>query len=98
MATKYVVDTHALVWFLEGNPRLGANARMRLEDRNSELVVPLIVLAEACWMVEHGKTGIPTIGDFLGAIDTDPRMSVVPLDRTVLNKTLSLPAITEMHN
>jgi len=98
MATKYVVDTHALVWFLEGNPRLGANAKAVLENLDSELIVPVIVLSEACWMVEHGKTSIPTVGDFLSAVDADPRVTVVPLDRTVLNKTLALAAITELHD
>jgi PIN domain nuclease of toxin-antitoxin system len=29
---KYVVDTHALIWFLEGNPRLGAAAKTVLMD------------------------------------------------------------------
>jgi len=98
MATKYVVDTHALVWFLEGNPRLGANAKAVLEDLDSELIVPVIVLSEACWMIEHGKTSIPTVGDFLSAVDADPRVTVVPLDRAVLNKTLTLVAITELHD
>jgi len=27
MATKHIVDAHALIWYLEGNPRLGANAK-----------------------------------------------------------------------
>ena len=47
MATKYVVDTHALVWFLEGNPRLGSAARSVLSLPESELVLPIGVLAEA---------------------------------------------------
>jgi PIN domain nuclease of toxin-antitoxin system len=98
MATKYVVDTHALVWFLEGNPRLGANAKAILEDLNSELVLPVIVLSEACWMIEHGKTSIPTVHDFLSGVDADPRVTVVSLDRAVLNKTLTLAAITELHD
>jgi len=55
MATKYVVDTHALVWFLEGNPRLGANAKAVLEDLASELIVPVIVLSEAGWMIDTAK-------------------------------------------
>ena len=25
-------------------------------------------------MIEHGKTSIPTVGDFLNAMDTDPRV------------------------
>ena len=32
---KYVVDTHALVWFLEGNSRLGVNAKTVLADTES---------------------------------------------------------------
>lgn len=98
MATKYVVDTHALVWFLEGNQRLGKEAKATLEDANSELIVPLIALAEACWIIEHGRTSIPTVADFLAAVDADPRANVIPLDRSVLDKTLDMTAIEEMHD
>lgn len=79
MATRYVVDTHALIWFLEGNQRLGKDAKAVLEDANSELIVPLIALAEACWIIEHGRTSIP-------------------IDRSVLDKTLDMTAIEEMHD
>lgn len=92
------MDTHALVWFLEGNPRLGMNAKSVLDDPNSELVVPVIVLAEACFLVEHGRTGIPTVTDLLAAVDADPRVVVVPLDRAVLDKTLTMTPIVEMHD
>jgi len=98
MATKYVVDTHALVWFLEGNPRLGANAKAILESEDSELVVPVIALAEACWIIEHGRTSILAPADFLSAVDADPRVTVISLDRSVLDKTLAITAIEEMHD
>lgn len=98
MAMRHVVDTHALVWFLEGNPRLGARAKAVLEDVDSALVVPVIVLAEACWMIEHGKTSLPTPADLLAAVDADPRVVVVSLDRAVLDKTLTSTTITEMHD
>ena len=98
MATKHVVDTHAIVWFLEGNPRLGENARAILENADSELIIPLIALAEACWIIEHGRTSIPTVVDFLAAVDNDPRVNVIPLDRSILDKTLSIDLIDEMHD
>jgi PIN domain nuclease of toxin-antitoxin system len=31
---KYIVDTHALIWFLEGNSRLGENAKNVLSPTN----------------------------------------------------------------
>jgi PIN domain nuclease of toxin-antitoxin system len=64
---KYVVDTHALIWFLEGNQRLGANAKTILSDINSKLIFPAIVLAEAAWMVERGRTSIPSVTDLFAA-------------------------------
>ena len=98
MATKYVVDTHALVWFLEGNSRLGSRARAILEDRSSELIVPVIALSEACWMIEHGKTSIPTVDVFLRTLEADPRVVIVPFDRVILHRTLPLTEIEEMHD
>ena len=59
MTTRYVVDTHTLIWFLEENPRLSSQVKTILQDPESELVIPIIVLAEACWIIEHGKTSIP---------------------------------------
>ena len=98
MTTRYVVDTHALIWFLEENPRLGSQAKTILQDPKSALVIPIIVLAEACWMIEHGKTSIPGSSPFLDAVDADPRVSILPFERTVLNKSLSLTSVTEMHD
>jgi len=50
MAHKYIVDTHALVWFLEGNKRLSQPAKMIMAASDSEMVLPLIALAEAVTM------------------------------------------------
>jgi PIN domain nuclease of toxin-antitoxin system len=51
---KYVIDTHALIWFLEGNQRLGTQAQAILSNLESQLVLPAIALAEAAWIVEQG--------------------------------------------
>lgn len=39
---KYIVYTHALIWFMEGNPKLGIKAREILEDMESQLILPAI--------------------------------------------------------
>ena len=98
MTTRYVVDTHTLIWFLEENPRLGSQAKTLLQNPESALAIPIIVLAEACWMIEHGKTSIPGSRPFLDAVAADPRVCIIPLDQAVLNKTLSLTTVTEMHD
>lgn len=95
---KYVIDTHALIWFLEGNKRLGTQAQAILSHFNSQLVLPAIALAEAAWIVERGKTSIPSVNALFNAINSDSRIAVYPLDRTIINQTLSLLSIHEMHD
>ena len=50
-----VVDTHALVWFLEKNPRLSIAAHNALIDPNAKIVVPTIVLAEIKFLHARGR-------------------------------------------
>jgi PIN domain nuclease of toxin-antitoxin system len=56
MAHKHVLDTHALVWHLEGNPRLGPQAKKAIDDPLSNLILPIIALAEAAYLTFITKT------------------------------------------
>jgi PIN domain nuclease of toxin-antitoxin system len=98
MTNRYVVDAHALIWYLEGNSRLGAAARSALADPQNELFLPIIALAEACWIVEHGRARIPSVTHLLADIDADPRITLMPLDRVTLEVSLTLTGIGEMHD
>jgi len=95
---KYVIDTHALIWFLEGNARLGSNAKNILSEPTSKLVIPATALAEAVWIVEHGRTSIPSVVSLLTFVNADPRAYVYPLNKDVIEKTIGLLAIREMHD
>ena len=94
---KYVVDTHALIWFLANSPRLGPNADRILSDPSSELVLPATALAEVCWIVERRAVGL-ALADVLSVLDSDARFVLYPLDRAVIDKSNTLRAIGEMHD
>src|SRR5207248_10068146 len=98
MGREYAVDAHALIWFIGGNPRLGASARAALQDPGNRLYLPVVALAEDCWAVARGKTSIPSVAALLTAVDADSRLVVVPLDRAILDRSLTLSAISEMHD
>jgi PIN domain nuclease of toxin-antitoxin system len=99
MAAKHVLDAHTLIWFLVGHPKLGSNARAVLETPNSDLYLPLIALAEACWLVEKGRAPtIASVAHLLAAVDADRRVTLVPLDRPILDLSLSLTSFSEMHD
>lgn len=95
---KYIIDTHTLILFLEGNNRLGIKAKSILSNPKSELILPAIALAEAVWIVERGKTSIPSVNDLLTVINADPRITIYPLDQAVINQTLNILSINEMHD
>jgi PIN domain nuclease of toxin-antitoxin system len=98
MAYRHVLDTHALVWYLEGNPRLGQDAKAVMDDPGSNLVLPIIALAGAAFIVERGRTGIPDVRSLLDAILADPRIEIYPLNWDVFQHTLAATAVPEMHD
>jgi len=98
MANEFVVDAHALIWFLGASPRLGINAHAAMQDPANVLYLPVIALAEACWTVDRGRTSIPSVASLLADVDADPRLVVVPLDSAILDISLTLTAISEMHD
>lgn len=98
MVMKYVVDTHALIWFLEGNSRLGTAAKTVLMDSVSELILPAIALAEAVWIVDRGKTSIPSVRSLLDLIAQDSRVVLYPLNLDIITQSINLISINEMHD
>jgi PIN domain nuclease of toxin-antitoxin system len=98
MVPRFVLDTHALVWYLEGNPRLGHRAKRIIDEATSELVLPLIALSEAAFIVERGRTSISDVASLVVSVEADPRLEIYPLTIDVLRHSLTLTAIPEMHD
>ncbi len=100
MANKYILDTHALVWYLEGNPKLAFNAKATMNAVDSEMVLPLIALSEAAFLVEKGRIGIPTIPDLLTDVNDDKRIEVYPLTMEIFKRSLTPEGlrIPELHD
>jgi PIN domain nuclease of toxin-antitoxin system len=96
--SRNVIDAHTLLWHVEGSKRLGAAAKQALQDPECALYLPAIALAEACWLVEHGRTPIPSVAALLTDVDADGRIQIVPLDRAVLDIANELQSVGEMHD
>jgi hypothetical protein len=76
---------------------LGTDAARILSDPASELALPAIALAEACWIAEHGRVAIDVTA-VVRAVYDDPRIEIHPLDATVVERSLQLQAVGEMHD
>lgn len=78
-----VVDTHALIWYLEGSDRLGAQALAVLQDPSNKVVVPTMVLTEMRYLYEKRRIQI-SIDDVIELVQSDDHFSIYPLDVSVV--------------
>lgn len=98
MAVKEIVDAHTLIWYLEENPKLGKKAKAVLDTPDSQLVLPIIALSEAVYIVAKGKTNITSATDLISDVTNDPRIEIYPLTFGILQESLALTVVPEMHD
>ena len=92
----HVVDTVALIRFMQNSPLLGPNAAAVLNDPLAQLIIPGIVLAEASYVIQKKQIPLhfPAIAQ---AIAGDPRCVVHPTDLAVV-LAMPPPSALEMHD
>ena len=97
---KFVVDTHALWWYLRSPERLSpaASAVFRLaETGNATIVVPAIAVAELYYLsVKLGQAVSPS--DLLYALAGVSGIELSDLGRSQLEWLDGFPEIPEMHD
>ncbi len=90
----FVVDTHALAWFVSRDRRLGAKARTVLRDPDVRLIIPAIVLAEIKYLAHKGRL-TQSLDEVLRVINSDPRCTIYPVDLSVVSKA---PLSLDIHD
>jgi len=81
----YVIDTHALVWFIGRDQRLSNTVRAILRDPNVSIIISVIVLVEIKYLSHKGRFA-QTLDEVLEVIDRDSRCTIYPVDINVINK------------
>ena len=97
---KFVVDTHALWWYLRSPDRLtpAASAVFRLaETGNATIIVPAIAIAEFYFLSVKLKQPIAP-STLLDALDSVSGIELSDLGRAQLEKLDRFPDIPEMHD
>jgi PIN domain nuclease of toxin-antitoxin system len=89
-----VIDTHALVWYLTDDKRLGKRAAGLLDRPDTRIVVPVIVLAELKYL--HQRSRIPlSFSAVQTIIGADERCAVYPMNEEVVDL---LPLDLDIHD
>ena len=78
--TTLVVDTHAILWFLENDNRLSRTAARSLDEAD-HILLPSICLVEITYLVEKGRLQAAVLPRLLAELDrADTTLSLASLD------------------
>lgn len=92
---RAVADTHTVIWYVFGDPRLSATARVFIEETaadGDEILFSSVSLAEMVYLVEKGRVDPTTLDEVLAAcMREDAVLTEVPIDRYVARTMRSVP-------
>lgn len=91
---KIVVDTHALIWFIEKAPQLSALAKKTLVNTKNQLIIPSIVLAEL-YSYLRKKKRLEKYIEYFELMKSDDRISFADFKADLVSM---IPASLEIHD
>ena len=96
----YVVDTHAMAWFIAEDKRLSSLAEQILnqaQEGEVQILIPTLVLAEITHIAEKGKVKV-SVDEILQQINRGDGFTVVAFDFPVFQAMLALPKEWDIHD
>jgi PIN domain nuclease of toxin-antitoxin system len=100
MVETYVVDTHALAWFIGDDKRLSSRVEQildRAEVGEVQVLIPTLVLAELTHLAQRRRIAV-TIEDLLNQIRKGNGFTVVAFDFAIFQMMLTLPNDWDIHD
>ncbi len=86
--SRYVTDTHSLLWHIVGSPRLSPTARTLFSEADAgvhQILIPSIVLIEAIYLAEKRRISPAALDQLFQLLDLSPaNYRVVPLDLPIV--------------
>ncbi len=90
---KVVADSHALVWFAQGSPRLSVTAAeaLRAAEASDGVVVSMATLIDL-WYVTQTTQAVSDeqLAEIRGLIETSPAVKLYPMNLAVIDAYMSI--------
>ncbi len=97
---SYVVDTHALAWFISEDPRLSLKAEQILSQAEAgevQVLISTLVLAELTHIAQKKRVAV-TIEELLEKIERGDGFTIVSFDFPIFQTMLQLPENWDIHD
>ena len=91
---EFVIDTHVLLWYLQGDSHLSKKSLEILNHAENRFFIPTIVLCELSRLSQKGKSK-HNLQNVIDILHGDSRFEIVSLDEDVV---FLLPPQLEIHD
>ncbi len=91
---RAVLDTHALIWHVLGDPRISKSAETVLMDAaaaGDQIALSSISLVEVVYLIEKRRIDSTTLDQILDLLDLATLLIEVPVDRAVVLAMRTVP-------
>jgi PIN domain nuclease of toxin-antitoxin system len=91
-----VLDTHALIWWVSGDPTLSKKAKTAIERElaGGEIIISAISAWEITMLVEREKLVLSMdVSSWLASISAIASVRIVPIDAEIAMKSVGLPGV-----
>jgi PIN domain nuclease of toxin-antitoxin system len=95
--SELVLDTHVLVWWLEANDKLPASVRTLLDNKELDLHLAAIVVAELVDLCIKGRTGLK-LAPVLSVLRSDERFVMHDFTADMALGTAKYAALPNIHD
>jgi PIN domain nuclease of toxin-antitoxin system len=93
-----LLDTHTLIWFVEGNSNLSAKAKMAIENEQNQSHVSMASFYEMAIKLKIGKLFlVNSLQEYFGIL-TLRNVVILPISATHLFEYENVPMITGHHD
>lgn len=95
--SRYVTDTHALIWHLTGNSKLSAKAKAIFQNADvgiHQIIIPSIVLIEMVYLVEKGRIRNSSFDRILQLLENvDASYEEAPINMEIVKVLQRIPRL-----
>ncbi|HET7433985.1 MAG TPA: type II toxin-antitoxin system VapC family toxin [Thermoanaerobaculia bacterium] len=89
---RLLLDTHAFLWYITGDPRLSPAFAVAIQDEANEVFLSVVSVWEALAKHQLGKLPLPTPADtYLKSRREQHNIGSLPFDEPSLSHLLRLP-------
>jgi len=96
----FVLDTHILIWYFTGSPRLKQELKDHIDkirDRGGRLLVPTIVLSEALHISQKNRVRFD-FSAMYRLLQEEPEFEIVGFGPEIFEETMRIKGIPEIHD